>query len=294
MLRGICRSGLEYSPPDAAGSLANAGITAEDIGEIVMGWGANIVRLPFNQDWALARPDYDPERYLQALDFVIDTAAALGAYTLLDLQWLDAVTPRGRTSDGSTNFVAPLPNLLSVEVWRQLAARYAANCAVLYDIFNEPHDQLPGDEVPLLVTSGRVSMAEWQLWATCLIEAIRNENSAALIFVSGIDWGYNLRGFPIAGMDNVVYSTHIYRNKGSNWEEAFGFLAEDHAVFAGEWGGGTDDIRWGKKLVQYMRTRNIGWTAWSWKDYPRLLQPLPAPDYQATEFGLLVRGALRD
>ena len=69
MLRGVNRSGLEYSQ-------TGAGITAEEIQEITGGWGANVVRLPFNQAWALGQPGYDPSRYLEALDFVIDQAAA--------------------------------------------------------------------------------------------------------------------------------------------------------------------------------------------------------------------------
>ena len=47
-LRGVVRSGLEYSPLSGDGSLANAGITAADIAEIVGRWRAKIVRVPFN------------------------------------------------------------------------------------------------------------------------------------------------------------------------------------------------------------------------------------------------------
>ena len=300
-LRGIVRSGLEYSSPDGQGSLAKAGITDGDIQEMAVSWNANVVRLPFNQDWALKRPGYNPEPYLSALDFVIDAAASRGAYTLLDLQWLDAVTPRGANSDGSSNFVPPLPNLLSLELWRQLAARYAAEPAVLYDIFNEPHDALPDDKVPLLgiggdgatfpLTSRRVSMAEWQPWALQLIAAIRGQNPAALIFVPGTNWAYDLRGFPLP-VDGLVYSTHVYRNKGRNWDEAFGWLSQTHPVFAGEWGGGAEDIQWGLDLVEYFQQHDIGWTAWSWSDQPHLLEAPLTAGYRPTLFGRVVRDAL--
>ena len=254
-----------------------------------------------NQDWALKRPGYDPEPYLSALDFVIDAAASHGAYTLLDLQWLDAVTPRGANSDGSANFVPPLPNLLSLELWPELAARYAAEPAVLYDIFNEPHDALPDDEVPLLgmgsdgatspLTSRRVTMAEWQPWALQLIAAIRGQNPAALIFVPGTNWAYDLRGFPLP-VDGLVYSTHVYRNKGRNWDEAFGCLSQTHPVFAGEWGGGAEDIQWGLDLIAYFQQHHIGWTAWSWSDYPHLLDAPVTAGYRPTLFGRVVRDAL--
>jgi endoglucanase len=295
-LRGINRSGMEYGSP------AHAGITAADLERIVCGWGANIVRVPFNQDWALRRAGYDPEPYLAALDFIIETCAALGAYTLLDLQWLDAETVRGRNSDGSNNFVPPLPNLGSIELWRQLAARYVDEPAVLYDIFNEPHDALPDDPVPLIdmrddgstfaLRSWRVGMEEWRPWAVRLVGAIRSQNPRALIFVSGTNWGYDLRGFPLEGTPGIVYSTHIYRNKGNDWDAAFGSLAANYPVFAAEMGGGADDLEWGASLIDYCAQHNIGWTAWSWSDRPHLIVPPLSPDYRPTAFGEVVRNAL--
>ncbi len=121
-------------------------------------------------------------------------ASDRGAYTILDLQWLDAVT----------HVVPALPNRKSITLWSELARRYRSNPAVLYDIFNEPHD---------------VTMKEWQPWAVELISAVRTQNPLALIFVSGLNWGFDLRGYPLPGITGVVYSTHVYRNKGKNWRK---------------------------------------------------------------------------
>jgi endoglucanase len=298
-LRGVVRSGLEYSSPGDTGSLVKAGISAQEIQEMAVGWGAKIIRVPFNQDWALRVEGYDPEPYLAALDFVIEGAAALGAYTLLDLQWLDSHTQRGTNSDGSSNFVPPLPNLGSIELWRQLAMRYAEEPAVLFDVLNEPHDAASDDPVPLLgidedgytfpLSSRQVSMTEWQPWALHLIAAIRSGNPNAVIFVSGVNWGYDLRGFPLPDVDEIVYSTHVYPNKGTDWDQAFGSLGSVRPVFAGEWGGGPNDLAWGGRLADYLSLKQIGWTAWSWSDAPRLVQLPLAPPFVPTEFGELVR-----
>jgi endoglucanase len=298
-LRGVVRSGLEYSSPGDIGPLLKAGITAQEIQEMAVGWGAKIIRLPFNQEWALRVEGYDPEPYLAALDFVIEGTAALGAYTLLGLQWLDSRTPRGTNSDGTTNFVPPLPSLGSVELWRQLAVRYAEESAVLFDVFNEPHDAASDDLVPLLgidedgltfpLNSRQVSMAEWQQWALRLVETIRSESPSAAIFVSGVNWGYDLEGFPLPGVDGIVYSTHVYPNKGTDWDQAFGALANIRPVFAGEWGGGPNDVAWGQRLAHYLGAKQICWTAWSWSDTPRLVQLPLGPSYLPTEFGELVR-----
>jgi len=303
LLRGINRSGLEYSSPQGDGSLSKAGITEGEMDVLVNIWGANIVRLPFNQDWALSRPGYDAEPYLTDLDAVISMAARRGAYTCLDLQWLDAATRRGSTDRGKPNFVAPLPNQDSLLLWQQLAARYRDEPAVLYDIFNEPHDRLSDDPLPLvgIATDGsftalrgsRVKIAEWQPWAVALIRAIRAENPAGLIFVSGVNWGFDLRGMPLPGVEGVVYSTHVYRNKGTDWDRAFGGLALERPVFVGEWGGTDEELEWGQAFADYMDARQLGWTAWSWSDWPRLVHPPGAPLYQPTVFGELVRSRLQ-
>ncbi len=291
LLRGLNRSGLEYSEPDEQGFLSAAAISRSEILTIVKEWGANIIRLPFNQDWVLrGRGSWTAEAYRQALDQAICWASGFGAYTLLDLQWLDA----DRTYGGERNFVAPLPDMQSIDVWNLLATRYRGEPAVLYDIFNEPHDRLPDDPYPLNRENGtaypadlyRVTMAEWQPWARKLIAAIRDVNPGSLIFVSGVNWGYDLRGMPM-DIPRLVYSTHVYPARGSGWPEAFGHLAAKAPVFAGEWGGADSDLKWGKRLVDYFDSLQMGWTAWSWHNNPLIVQR-----YTPTSFGRIVRASL--
>ncbi len=298
-LRGVNRSGLEYSAPVYPGPLASAGISESEFDEIAS-WGANLVRIPFNQSWALRTSEYDPGAYLAALDQVIVLAAKRNAYTMLDLQWLDAAFPRGWLPNGRVNFVPPLPNLGSIELWRQLAFRYRGEPAVLFDIFNEPHDPLPGDTgdfngirsdaalVP--IRRRRVTSAEWQPWAIQLVSAIRSEHPSALIFVSGVDWGYDLERLPCPDLEGVVYSSHVYPKKEKPWQSAFGNLSAQVPVFIAEWGGLEEDLSWGRELAGYLEDRDLGWAAWSWSDHPRLVQP---GSHEPTAFGSLVREILR-
>lgn len=201
MLRGVNRSGLEYS---------RAPIPPEEIDVITRDWRANIVRVPFNQDWVLRA-----EGYLDLLDAAIERAAASGAYTLLDLQWLDTEHPFGP----DRQFVPSLPNPETAGMWAALARRYGDNPAVLFDLFNEPHDRALDDPYPLYRPDGsmydaghrRVSMTEWGPWAEHLVDAVRAEAPETLLFVSGTEWGYDLRGFPL-DREGLVYSTHVYPN----------------------------------------------------------------------------------
>ncbi|WP_109489431.1 glycoside hydrolase family 5 protein [Occallatibacter savannae] len=294
LLRGINRSGLEYSDPDEQGFLSGASISRAEIYAITQQWRANIIRLPFNQDWVLnGRSGRTAEEYQQALDQVIFWASMFGAYTLLDLQWLDAE----RIYGGNRNFVAPLPNPESITLWSTLARRYKDEPAVLYDLFNEPHDRLPDDPYPLNKPDGttypasqaRVTMNEWQPWARKLTEAIRNENPDALIFIGGTNWAYDLRGMPIDDLDNVVYSTHVYPNKGTDWDSVFGDLSESVPVFAGELGGvdTPEELDYVRRLLDYLQQKQIGFAAWSWIDQPNLITR-----HTPTAFGQLVRQTL--
>lgn len=294
LLRGVNRSGLEYSEPDEQGFLSGASISRAEIQFIIQAWGCNIIRLPFNQDFVFrGRSGRTAEEYQQALDQVIYWASMFGAYTLLDLQWLDAE----RIYGGNRNFVAPLPNTQSFELWSTLARRYRDEPAVLYDLFNEPHDRLPDDPYPLNKPDGttwpasqmQVTMNEWQPWARALTQAIRNENPDALVFIGGTNWAYDLRGMPIDDLDNVVYSTHVYPNKGTDWNNVFGTLSESVPVFAGELGGtdSPDELDYVRRLLDYLDQRKIGFTAWSWFNEPYLVAR-----YTPTRFGALIQQTL--
>jgi hypothetical protein len=159
-------------------------------------------------------------------------------------------------------------------------------------------------------------MEEWQPWARQMVQAIRRVHPHSLILVSGVRWAYDLRGFPLTVAENsgepfpdLVYSTHVYPWCGSfsprgrrrfpfarspSWREAFGHLSRTFPVFAAEWGGGPEHIRWGETLIRYLRRLDVGWAAWSWSDYPRLVVNAQAREWEPTDFGRVVRRALME
>jgi endoglucanase len=303
LLRGINRSGLEYSEPRPEGFLAGAAIDRDEIQVIVGDWRANVLRIPFNQDWCLnGRGGHGAETYLATLDQVIVWAAELGAYTILDLQWLDRETVYGTTWNpvqGRTdNYVPPTPNRRTIDLWRILAARYRNEPAVLFDLLNEPHDALEDDPHPvhLVDADGRVfdspqrrfPAKEWVRWAALLTGEIRKIKPEGLILIAGTDWGFDLSKVSVPA-PNIVYSTHIYSNRPSfTWRKAIGRHREC-PIFVGEWGGTEQDLAFGANLAAKLRTLGVGWTAWSWSDFPLLV----ASGFEPTRFGELVRSELK-
>jgi endoglucanase len=255
ILRGVNRSGFEY---DKKGN----GISEEEVEFIINEWKAQIIRLPFNQDWMT-----NDQSYANYFDRIIGWVASRGAYALLDLQW-----------ENTEVQIPTIPNEAAIDMWKKIAQKYKENPAVLYDIENEAHD------------------TTWELWrarASQIIEAIQQVHPKALIFVSGLDWAYDLRGWEEQPLpySNIVYSTHPYPFKGEPWawDKYFGNFSAHYPVFAGEFGGETNDLNWGNRLLGYFDSKQLGWTAWSWVDQPRLTQ---SDRRTPTDFGRLVKAAL--
>lgn len=255
ILHGVNRSGMEY---DSLGF----GMSREEMAFICNDWNARIVRIPFNQEWMVQDSPYQV-----LLDSVIQWISDCGAYVVLDLQW-----------ESRKVRISRMPDETAAGMWRDLAGRYKHNSAVLYDLHNEPHD------------------TTWEAWrqraAEC-IEAIRSVHPKSLIFVGGLDWAYDLRGWQENPLPykNIVYSSHPYPHKGEPWawDKYFGDFSETHPVFAGEFGFGQRTLEWGTKLMAYLDEKQIGWAAWSWLDNPKLTQK---DRRTPTVFGEKVREAL--
>jgi hypothetical protein len=52
------------------------------------------------------------------------------------------------------------------------------------------------------------------------------------------------------------------------------------------------DLKFGENLASEIRSLGLGWTAWSWSDFPPLIEPPGAPQFNPTPFGALVRNEL--
>jgi endoglucanase len=305
VLRGVVRSGLEYTAPgtlDPTGvartsARAAAGITPAEAAEIANHWGANVVRVPINQEWALTRAGY-----LDDLDRTIALYAANGAYTMLALSRLDARRAFGfDAASGRPSMNPPLPEENTLALWRQLAERYRRQPAVLYDIFNEPHLPLASDtdflfQRPAGGETDAPWVAMWHEWVRRIEQVIHHQNQLALLFVSGVAWGLDLRSFPVrlangSPLPNTVYSSHLFLPNPQlgpvaipDLERVFGApaLPAGHPVFAGAWGGPSAQLRELQTVETYLRSRHryangtwrgvVGWTAWSWADAPLLVE----------------------
>jgi len=248
LLRGVNISGMEYS------HLPYAGMNPDELRLVIEGWNCDIVRIPFVQS-RVSDPGYVDE-----LRQIVSWLWDLGSFSILDLQWLSAESG-----------VAPEPDLGSIDCWDTLARSFDDQPHVIFDLMNEPHD---------------IPVRQWLEWAYLLSETVRAVDPQRVVMVGGLDWAYDLSGVML-DIPNVIYSTHVYPNKGTKWDECFGNLAREVPVFAGEFGGWDEDLAWGMKLMDYFDERQMSWTAWSWRDKPHLHL-----GGKETPFGALVKARL--
>jgi len=258
--------------------------------------GYNTIRLPFSDDALVpgqmpqginynVNPDLNGLTSLEVMDKLVQGARARGLKIVLDRHRPnhDAQSPLWYTEQASEQ--------QWLDNWTMLARRYYGNDTVIgVDLHNEPRDR---------ATWGSGDPAtDWQAAAQRAGDAVLAANPYLLIFVQGIEqyqgdwywWGGNLRGVAdhpvkLKVPHRVVYSPHDYgpgvypqgwfndptfpRNLPKVWDEHWGYIAREGIapIVLGEFGGssvGTDaEGQWQRSLVQYLRSRQIGYFTWS-------------------------------
>ncbi len=276
-------------------------------------WRANVIRLPLAQDrWLGTAPGQDDggAAYRRLVDQVVTLASEKGAYVALDLHWSNA----GQM--GANIGQHKMPDDFSQIFWAMVSQHYANNPAVLFDLYNEPHDvswevwkeggavQETIQERPLVYHTPGMQK---------LVGVIRAGGARNLVIAGGLDWGYDLsqisQGAALddRGGGGIVYGSHIYPWKGSapeNWDPHVGEIAKTYPVFVGEVGADPKDMQnakiapqeWAPKILAYLDSNNLSWTGWTFHPdaSPRTIQNwnyAPTPFWGAFAKAALIKAA---
>lgn len=298
-LQGVSIPSLEWS---AAGDhiLQSTRVALEE-------WKANLIRLSIREHFWKGTGPYQADggaAYRQLIDDVVNLAAAHRAYVVLDLHRFRA------------------PEKIHVDFWKELGTLYGNHPAVLFEVFNEPHDLSwevwrNGGFVSTGKNSGEGVVTENQealkgfesVGIQALIQAIRSQGARNLIIAGGLDWSYDLsgilKGFALDDLrgHGIVYSTHVYPWK-SDWKGKFMEVAEQHPIFIGECGASQermsfippeqheDPSTWVPDFLGLVQKHRYHWAAWCFhpKSSPCLLSDW---DYTPTPYwGAQAKAAL--
>ncbi len=314
LFRGVDRPSLEFSC---------TGDILDDEYQVMQGWGANVVRVPLNQDCWLndpSNPTYDSS-YADTVDTQVQLAEAAGLDIILDLHWSDqgnysvgaACQPKG-----TGNCQQDMADAHSVIFWQQLAMKYANDPGVLFELYNEPK-----------VGTFNPSATDWNTWLNGgtsstanfvthgmqeLYNTVRATGAKNLVIIGGLNWAYDLTGVPnhLVNGTNIIYNTHPYQDKTSpnpaGWEQYFGFLTATYPVIATEFGDhsagqpATCNAGFDQGLIAFTNgtasgsnpTKLMSWSAWEFYANGGCTGPVLLADSQFTPNapGMVVKDAL--
>ncbi len=281
-LQGVNTGNLETLPHDQ--QVVKSAVVAIDE------WQANCLRIPMKEEFWFGRSPYQKDggaAYRETIDRIVTLAANRGAYVVIDLH----------------RFRAPKPE--HAEFWKDAAARYQDHPAVLFDLFNEPHDisweiwknggwvgdpKGPDESAFLAETESKQNRGFESVGMQALVDAVRSTGAKNIVIAGGIFWCNDLtgivNGYALEDRDGhgVMYSWHTY-----NWHPGWARIlpvAEKHPIFLGEVGADIkkmgfvpadhqeDPYTFVPDMLGFIQQHRINWTAWCLHPSatPRLIQ----------------------
>jgi Tol biopolymer transport system component len=303
-LRGVNAASLEWTSNGEGHILDTVKVAIRD-------WHANVIRLPLSQDrwFGKATEQKDGGKaYRELVQQVVAVCALRGCYILLDLHWSDA----GEWGMNIGQHVMPDQN--SLLFWKELAAVYKNHPAVLFDLYNEPHDVtwdiwLKGGQVTERNRRTGTELKFESVGMQSLLDAVRATGAANVVVAGGLNWAYDMSGF-LEGKqladptgNGVIYANHTYPIKGDTvrrWVAKMEAAAKKVPLIVSEFGteatgpasAGAHAEQWVRDVLVALHEHDWDWIAWDMhpRAGPRLISDwkyTPTPG-----LGVLVHDAL--
>jgi endoglucanase len=241
-------------------------VAKEDIA-FIKAAGFNTVRVPLN--WRLfvelgdtAEDDKFDGPGWALLDRLVRWCRQAGLHVIIDLH----AAPGGQTGvnhdDGTgfpLTFYVPRYRALTIALWRELAAHYRGETAVLgYDLLNEPIS--PYNDVNYLDPQLEPLYRD-------IVAAIRNVDPDHVVLLAGAQWSTNFSVFGRPFDSNAVYEYHKF------WANPTRDALQDYLDFSNRWNvpvmiGETGEYTnsWNEKFRKLNERFNIGWCFWTYKN----------------------------
>jgi len=276
----------------------------ESVSRAISDWKVNLIRLPLAQDRWFGKMTNQADggaAYRALVDKLVDTCAAARVYIDLDLHWSDC----GKwMNEGGKLGQHDMPDIHSVDFWKDMATHYKNQPNVIFGLYNEPHDVSfavwrnggKATDKPARWNPDQAVVTYEGVGLQKLYDTVRATGATNLVTVSGLDWGFDLsgvlHGYGIKGA-NFLYETHPYANK-KHWDKNFGDTSWKYPVYVGEWGfdgRGTNNLNYANSLMKYVQKHKLHWTAWDLHTTagPTLIKNW---QYEPTVFGEFVKKQL--
>jgi hypothetical protein len=302
-LQGVNAACMEFTSDGEGHILKTVDVAIRD-------WHVNIIRLPLSQDrwFGKAHEQTDGGKAYRALvDQIVNECATQHCYIILDLHWSDC------NEWGKNIGQHSMPDTNSLVFWKSCAPVYANNSAVLFDLYNEPHDVswevwLNGGQIRDKPNRRDMKVNDYQcVGMQAVLDAVRATGAKNVVICGGLDWAYDFSGILDGRQlsdpkgDGVIYANHCYDNKHESvqvWIEKMELATAKLPVIISEFGGNSGpskivpDDNWLLHVLQAIQEHQWSYTAWDLHPFagPRLISDwnyMPSP-----RFGVFVKEAL--
>jgi endoglucanase len=240
-------------------------VAKEDI-EFLKATGFNTVRVPLNWRLFVEPGQNGADRFEGSgwtlLDRLVQWCHEAGLHVILDLH----AAPGGQTGvnhdDGPgfpLTFYVPRYRQLTIALWRQLAAHYRDEMAILgYDLLNEPIS--PYSDMNYLNPQLEPLYRD-------IVAAVRSVDPNHVVLLAGAQWGTNFAVFDRPFDGNAVYTYHKF------WVNPTRDGVQEYLNFSNRWKvpvliGETGEFNdsWNEKFRRLHERFGIGWVFWPYKN----------------------------
>jgi endoglucanase len=264
-LLGVNRSGAEYTCINGHGEFF-AGPTDNRAIAAMTAWRINAVRVPLNEHCWLgingAPARYSADQYREAVRAYVARLHKAGLYVVLDLHW----NAPGAERAGGQQAMADLDH--SPAFWSSVAREFKDDPAVMFDLYNEPHD------------------VDWRCWRDgclqpegwrtagmqALVDAVRSTGAAQPLIVAAPNWGTDLTSWltyrPRDPENQVAAGVHVFDFSSCTerdcWTKTFEPVARQVPVVATELGQRECASSFIEGFMDWADSVGVSYLGWSW------------------------------
>ena len=263
-LLGVDHSGAEYACIEDQGFFA--GPTDKRAVDAMASWHINSVRLPLNEDCWLgingAPARFSGSRYQAAIREYVARLNHAGLYVILDLHW----NAPGTAQATGQQRMADLDH--APAFWSSVARAFVADPAVIFDLYNEPHD------ISWLCWRNGCMLPEgWRsAGMQTLVDAVRSTGAGQPVIATGLDWGSDLSSWlrfqPHDPANHLVAGLHVYNGLGcatlACWNRDVRPVARRVPVVAAELGDKAGSGAFVSSFMDWADTVSMSYLGWTW------------------------------
>ena len=281
-LHGVNRSGTEYACIQGWG--IEDGPMDQTSENAIAAWGANLVRIPLNEDCWLGingvNPAYGGSNYISAIQTLVNEVTAAGMYAELSLMWAAPGSIQATYQTGAPD------EDHSPAMWASLASTFAGDPDVILAPWGEPtvdaNCLLSGGTCAVPYDANYIPATYDTAGMQQAVTVMRQAGYHGVISIPGINYANDLTQWlshePSDPDHQLIAEAHIYgnnscgaENNGSCLVSTLDPVAAQVPLLLGETGETYDESECSGNneqiILNWAGSEHVSWAAWTWNTW---------------------------